>query len=86
MSTASVAAVEKSVPQTIGALWFFLTGYGSSSVQEFLTGSKTSSALFMAESTCGLSTKQIVAISGNLKARRRLENKRTFATNLNVLR
>jgi hypothetical protein len=45
--------VEKSVPQTIGALWFFLTGYRSSSVQEFLTGSKTSSALFMAESLVG---------------------------------
>jgi hypothetical protein len=35
--------------------------------------------------TCGLSTKQIVAISGNLKARPRLENKGTFATNSNVL-
>jgi hypothetical protein len=53
MSTASVAVVEKSVPQTIGDLWFFLTGYRSSSVEEFLTGSKTSSALFMAESLVG---------------------------------
>jgi hypothetical protein len=41
MSTASVDVFEKSVPQTIGALWFFFTGYRSSSVQEFLTGNKT---------------------------------------------
>jgi hypothetical protein len=34
--------------------------------------------------TCGLSTKQIVAISGNLKARPRLQNKGIFATNSNV--
>jgi hypothetical protein len=53
MFTASVAVVEKSVPQTIGALCFFLTGYRSSSIQEFLTGSKTSSDLFMAESLVG---------------------------------
>jgi hypothetical protein len=84
MFIASVAVVEKSVPQTIGALWFFFTSYRSSSVQEFLTRSKTSSDLFMAESTCGLSPKQIVAICGNLKALRCLENKETFATNSNV--
>jgi hypothetical protein len=35
MSAASVAVAEKSVPQTIGALWFFFTGYRSSSIQEF---------------------------------------------------
>ena len=83
MSTASVAVAEKSVPQTIGALWFFFTGYRFSSVQEFLTGSKTSSDLFHDRITCGLSTKQIVAISGNLKARHP-ENKKPFATNSNV--
>jgi len=70
------------VPQTIGALWFFFTGYRSS-VQEFLTGSKTSSDLFMVESTMGYQ-QNIVAISGNLKARRRLENKGALATNSNV--
>jgi hypothetical protein len=75
MSTASVAVLEKSVPQTIGALWFFFTGYRSSSVQEFLTGNKTCSDLLMTESSCGPSTKQTVAISGNLKARCGLENK-----------
>jgi hypothetical protein len=53
MFTASVAVAEKSVPQTIGDFWFFFTGYGSSSIQEFLTGSKTSSDLFMAESFVG---------------------------------
>lgn len=40
----------------------------------------------MLVSTCRLSTKQTVAISGNLKARRRLGNKGIFATNSNVLR
>jgi hypothetical protein len=49
MSTASVAVAEKSVPQTIGALWFFFTDYRSPSVQAFLTGSKTSSDLSMTE-------------------------------------
>jgi hypothetical protein len=49
MSTASVAVTEKSVPQTIGALWFFFTDYRSSSFQTFLTGSKTSFDLSMTE-------------------------------------
>ena len=53
MSAASVAVAEKSVPQTIGALWFFFTDYRLSTVQEFLTGRKTSSDLFVSESIVG---------------------------------
>jgi len=49
VSTASVDVAEKSVPQTIGALWFFFTDCRSSSVQAFLTGGKTSSDLSMTE-------------------------------------
>ena len=79
MSTASVAVPEKSVPQIIGDPFFFFTGYRSSSILELLAGSKTSSDLFMAESLCASINKQIVAISGNLKARRRLENEGAFA-------
>ena len=86
MSTASVAVAEKSVPQTIGALWFFFTGYRSFFRSRILNRQQDIVRFVMAKSTCGLSTQQIVTISGNLKARPRLENKRTFATNLKVLR
>ena len=84
MSTASVAVAEKSVPQTIGALWFFFTGYRSFFRSRILNWQQNIVRFVHGRITCGLSTKQIVAISGNLKARRRLENKGTLATNSNV--
>jgi hypothetical protein len=81
MSTASVAVLEKSVPQTIGASSFFFTAYRSSSVQEFLTGNKTWYDLLITDPSRGPSTKQTVRISGNVKTRCRLKNKEIFISN-----
>jgi hypothetical protein len=83
MSIASVAVAEKSVPQMIGALWFFFTGYRSSSVQEFLTGSKTSSDLFMAESLWAIN-KTDCSDFWQSQSSSSFGKQRRFATNSNV--